>query len=56
MIDLTAKLGEINNVEHNKGSKIHPQNQVILDSIMSIIPLNHNCLSIILIWVIVSHK
>ena len=50
MIDLTSKLGEINNIEHNKGSKIYPQNQVILDCI------KHKCLSIILIWVIVSHK
>ena len=35
MIDLTAKLGEINHnndIEHNKGSKIYPQNQVILDA------------------------
>ena len=29
MIDLTSKLGEINDIEHNKGSKIYPQNQVI---------------------------
>ena len=56
MIDLTAKLGEINDIEHNKGSKIYPQNQVILDRIMPTIPLEHKCLSIILIWVIVSHK
>ena len=34
MIDLTAKLGEINEIEHIKGSKIYPQNQVILDCIM----------------------
>ena len=34
MIDLTSKLGEFNNIEHNKGSKIYPQNQVILDCIM----------------------
>ena len=54
MIDLTAKLGEINNIEHNKGSKIHPQNQVILDCIMPTIPLKHKWSSIILIWVIVS--
>ena len=53
---LTSKLGEINDIEHNKGSKIYPQNQVILDCIMSSIPLKHKCLSIILIWVIVSHK
>ena len=31
MIDLTAKLGEIDDIEHNKGSKIYLQNQVILD-------------------------
>ena len=30
MINLTAKLGEINGIELNKGSKIYPQNQVIL--------------------------
>ena len=34
MIDLTSKLGEINDIEHNKGSKIYPQHQVILDCIM----------------------
>ena len=56
MIDLTSKLGEINDIEHNKGSKIYPQNQVVLDCIMPSIPLKHKCLSIILIWVIVSHK
>ena len=28
MIDLTAKLGEINDIEHNKGSKIYHQIQV----------------------------
>ena len=26
MIDLTAKLGEINDIEHYKGSKVYPQN------------------------------
>ena len=31
-IDLTSKLGEINDLEHYKGSKIYPQNQVILDA------------------------
>ena len=56
MIDLTLKLGEINDIEHNKGSKIYPKNQVILDCIIQSIPLKHKCLSIILIWVIVSHK
>ena len=50
MINLTAKLGEINNIEHNKGSKIYPQNQVILDCIMPTILLKHKCLSIILIY------
>ena len=56
MIDLTAKLGEINDIEHNKGSKIYPQNQVISDCIMPSISLKHKCLTIILTWVIVSHK
>ena len=56
MIDLTLKLGEINDIEHNKASKIYPQNQVILDCIMPNIPLMHKCLSIIHIWVIVFHK
>ena len=56
MINLTSKLGEIKDIEHNKGSKIYPQNQVILDCIMPSIPLKHKCLSVILIWVIVSHK
>ena len=54
MIDLTSKLGEINDIEHNKGSKIYLQNQLILDYIMSSIPLKPKCLSIILILVIVS--
>ena len=56
MINLTSTLGEIIDIEHNKGSKLYPQNQVILDCIMSSISLMHKCLSIILIWVIVSHK
>ena len=51
-IDLTSKLGENNNIEHYKGSKIYPQNQVILDYIMPSIALKHKCLSIIS----VSHK
>ena len=55
-IDLTSKLGEISDIEHYKGSKIYPQNQVILDCFMLSIPLKHKCLSIILIWVCVSHK
>ena len=56
MIDLTSKLGEINDIEHKKGSKIYPQNQVNLDCIMLSIPLKGKCLSIILICVIVFHK
>ena len=40
MIDLTSKFGEINDIEHNKGSKIFPQNQVILHCIMSSILLS----------------
>ena len=50
IIELTSKLGEINDIEHNKGSKIYPQNQVILDCIMPSIPLKHKCLSIIMIY------
>ena len=34
IIDLTSKLGEINDIKHNKGSNIYPQNQVILHCIM----------------------
>ena len=49
IINLTSKLGEINDIEHNKGSKIYPQNQIILDCIMPSIPLKHKSLSIILI-------
>ena len=56
MIELTSTFGEIYDTEHNKGSKIYPQNQVILDCIMPTIPLKHKRLSTILIWVIVSHK
>ena len=41
MIDLTSKLGEINDIQLNKGSKIYPQNQVILDCIMPSITLTH---------------
>ena len=56
IIKLTSKFGEINDIEHNKGNKTYPQNQVILDCIMSSIPLKYKCFSIILKWVIVSHK
>ena len=42
-IDLTSKLGEINDIAHYKGSKIYSQNQVILDCIMPSIPLKHKC-------------
>ena len=56
MINLTSKLGEINDIELNKGSKLYPRNQVILDCIMSSIPLKRKCLSIILIWVFVCHE
>ena len=48
MIDLTAKLGEMNGKEHNKVSKIYPQNHVILDCILPTIPHRHKWLSIIL--------
>ena len=43
MIDFTSKFGEINDIDHNKSSKIYPQNQVILDCIKSSIPLKHKC-------------
>ena len=43
IIDLTSKLGEINDIEHNKGSNKYPQNQVILDCIMPTTPLKHKC-------------
>ena len=33
------KFGETNDIEHNKCSKIYPQNQVIIDCIMRSIPL-----------------
>ena len=49
-----SKLGEINDIEHNKGGKIYPQNQVISDCIFPSIPLKHKCFSIILKWVSVS--
>ena len=52
----SSKIGDINDIEHNKGSKMYPQNPVILDCIMPSIPLKHKCLSIILILVFVSHK
>ena len=38
-IDLTSKLGEINDTEHYKSSKIYTKNQFILDCIMPSIPL-----------------
>ena len=34
MIDLTSKMEEINNIKSNKGSKIYPLNQVILNCIV----------------------
>ena len=56
LIDLKSKLGEINDIEHNKGSKIYPQNQAILDILCQAYHLSTSFLSIILTWVIVSHK
>ena len=41
MIDLTSKLEEINDIKHNKGSKVFPQNQAFLDCIMSCLPFKH---------------
>ena len=34
MFDLTSKLGENNDIEHNKGSIIYPKNQLVLDCIL----------------------
>ena len=34
MINLTTKLGEINNIDHNKANKIYPRNQVILEIVL----------------------
>ena len=34
IIDLMLKLGKINDIKHNNGSKVYPQNQVILDCFM----------------------
>ena len=45
-IDLTAKLGEIIDIEHNQGSKIYHQTKDILDCIMPTIPLKHKCLTL----------
>ena len=56
MIDFKSKLGEINDIENDKSSKIYPQNQVIFYCIIPSIQLKHKCLSIILVWVIVSYK
>ena len=36
MINFTLKLGEIIDIEHSKGSKIYPQNHVILDCVMQV--------------------
>ena len=46
MIDLTSKLGEIYDIEHNKDSKIYPQNQDILDYITSSIPLKETSVKV----------
>ena len=39
---ITARLGAIKDIEHNKGSKIYPQIQVILDCVMPTIPLKYH--------------
>ena len=50
---LNIKIGKNNDIKHNNGSKIHPQNQVLFFRLSN---AKHKCLIIILIWVIVSHK
>ena len=42
MIDLTAKLGEINDIEHKRGSKIYPQNQVVFFLLLFLIGKNRH--------------
>ena len=41
MIDLTSKLGEINDIEHNKGSKNISSKSSFFRLFMSSIPLKH---------------
>ena len=43
MINLTSKLGEIYDIEHNKGSEIYPQNQVIFLFIGLLVLLQKQC-------------
>ena len=50
MIDLASKMEEIDDIEHNKGSKVYPQNQVILVCIMSSVPLKHKFFFTFLNW------
>ena len=49
------QLKKLTAFEHNKGRNIYPQIQVILACIMPSITPKYKCLSIILIWDIVSH-
>ena len=42
--ELNIKIGRNYDMEHNKGSKIYPQNQVIIDCIMASIQIKHKCL------------
>ena len=53
MIDLTSKLGKINNIKHNNGSKIYPQNQVVF---FKIVLCQAQVFKYHTQWVIVSHK
>ena len=58
MINLTSKLREINDIEHNRGvAKYIFKIKVfwIVLCIMPSIPLKQKCLNIIMIWVVVSH-
>ena len=45
MIDFTSKLGEINDIEYNKGSKIYPQDQVSLIVLCQTYHLSHFLIS-----------
>ena len=53
MINLASKIGEINDIKQNISSKSSYFRLYYVKH--TGVPLKHKCLSIILIWVIVSH-
>ena len=50
MIDVTSKLGEINNIEHNKGKQNISSKSSYYRLYYASIPLKHKCFSNIQIW------